>query len=124
MTSDVACGLAAVVELDDPPAVLAADGLGVDAEAKVDPVALEYLGEVVADLGRFPLGEPLGALDERHAGAEAGEELRQFDADGAAADDDGALGDLGEVGRLAVRPVAGFGKAGDGGHDGLRPRWR
>ena len=52
-----------------------------DGEAQIDAVLFEDLGERIADLGRLAVGEPIGALDERDPRAEAGEELRQLDAD-------------------------------------------
>jgi hypothetical protein len=84
-----------------------------------DAVAGEDLVEVVADFGGLAVGEPLGPLHEGHARAEPREELPQLDPDGTAADDDDALRNLAEIGRLPIGPVAGFHESGDRRNDGF-----
>ena len=49
--------------------------------------------------------DPIRALDDGHVTAEAGEDLREFRADRAAAQDDQRVGYPGGLDRLAVRPV-------------------
>ena len=105
--------------VDDLLAALLADGDRAAAEQELDAVLLEDLAEQLADLRVLAVGEARRALHDRHAAAEPGQELRQLDRDDAAADEDGALRDLGQGRRLAVRPVGDVGEAGDGWDDRL-----
>ena len=90
-----------------------------DAETELDAVTLENRGESVADLGALAICEPVGALDDRHARSEARQKLAELDRDDTAADSHHALGNLRQVGRLAIRPVAGFCQPRDRRHDGF-----
>src|SRR5581483_680826 len=108
-----AADLVARVELDDLLAAVDAHADRTAAEDELHAVVLQDPAEQLADLRVLAVGEPRRALDDRAAAAEAGEELRQLDRDDAAADEDDALRDLGQRGRLAVRPVAAVGQAGN-----------
>src|SRR5439155_4978109 len=83
-------------------------------------VFLEDALEQEADPRVLPIREMLWALDDRDAGAEAGEELGELDRDDASAEEDGALGNRRELCRLAVRPVPGRVEAWDRRNDGFR----
>jgi len=77
------------------------------AEAQLHAVGLERLGERLAERGRLAGQQMPRPLDQRHLPAEAGHRLGHLHADGAAAQDQEAAGDLGHRRDLAVGPQAG-----------------
>ena len=81
------------------------DPLDPDPEADVDALLPEQLRHQLAGVGMDAAEQVLAALDDRHLGAHAGEELRELGADGAAAHDDEALRHPVRPRRVAVRPV-------------------
>src|SRR5262249_8632121 len=95
-------GFLAVVELDDLLIALDTHADGPASEHQLDPVPRKDLAEEIADLGILPVGEAGGPLHDRHARAEAGQELTQLDRDDSPTDEHGALGNLRqEIGRAS-----------------------
>ena len=92
-----------------------------DAEAEVDPLLPEVLRHQLARVGMDAPEQVLAALDDRHPGAHAGEELRQLGADGAAAHHHEALRHRVRADRVAVRPVLDGVEAVDRRDRGPRP---
>jgi hypothetical protein len=102
---------AVVGEPNDASATLPLDLDGPRAESHVDPLLPEPFADQLADGGILACQEPVRPLHDRHLGAEAAQELAELDPDRPAAEDHHVLRDLVQVGRLAVRPIAGLRKA-------------
>ena len=76
------------------------------AEPELDPLGLEALGQCLAGFRGDARKQPLGALDDRHRDAHAGERLRQLAADRARRRGSAAAPAAPWRGRLAVGPDA------------------
>ena len=100
----LAACLRAVVHDDDAVRAVTAHLGRAPVQDELDAVLGQDLRQPLADPRLVARREPVAALDHGHPRAEAGEELRDLEPDRAAADDHGARRDLGDVGRLAVRP--------------------
>jgi hypothetical protein len=115
----VPANLLTVAQRDDALTVLDARLLGTGVEAHVDALLAQDTEDQLADGRVLAVDQPVAALHERDRDAEARIELSELDADRSAAEDDDALGQLLERGRLAVGPVAGFLKPVDRRDDGV-----
>ncbi len=103
--------------------LVAIGGLGRRVETDVDAVVLERPADALRSLLRFLDQQPLGRLDERHARAEPRPGLGELAADGAATEDDQALGDVRRGRALAVGPhLVELVEPVDRGHGRLRAR--
>jgi len=111
----LAVDLVAVVEAHRPPPVLGGDGGRPRAQAHVDAVRAQGVGDQLADAGVLAGQQPVAGLHKRDLGAVAAQHLRGFDARRAATEHDDARWHLGEGGGLPVGPETGVAQAVDWG---------
>lgn len=107
--------LMAVAQRDDALTGLEAHLLGTGVEAHIDALLAQDTEDQLADSRVLAVDQPVAALHERDRDAEARVQLAELDADRSATEDDDALRQLLERGRLAVGPVASLLEPGIGG---------
>ena len=118
MRADDLLGAAGGVEAHRDVLAALGDLQAVDAHVDVDAFGFQDVGDGRGGVLVLARDQPRGHLDHRHLAAEAAEDLRELQADVAAADDDQVRRDEIDVQHRAVGEIGDLVQPGDVGHEG------